>query len=208
MKDAINANFSDNKEPLHGIKNNDVSSPANRMVFRDHRHPKKPKEDIQKEPVEANSEEYTLKCPQYSDNMLEQIYLLKEKRKQLEDLLRKINHDVDFLNETAFEQGISSAGNYTLHRKEKSRRSLDVDKFRVTYPEIFDKYKKATASSLERAIGKEDFHREMKENHPDEYSAVARVTISDIKKELPDDAITKVCTITTTVSYDIEKKDD
>ena len=208
MKGPINANFSANKEPLHGITDDAIQSPTKRMVFQDYRQSKKPKEDIQKEPAESNSEEYTLNIPQFSDNMLEQIYLLKEKRKQLEEQLRKIDADVKYLNETAFEQGISSAGNYTLHRKEKSIRSLNVDKFRVTYPEIFDKCKKATASSLERAIGKEDFHREMKVNHPDEYSAVARVTISDIKKELPDDLITKVCTIKTSISYDIEKKCD
>ena len=206
MNGPTNTNFSDNKEPLHGKIDDVVPTPAKRMVFQDHRQSKTQKEDVQNEPVAAPSEEYTLNIPLFSDNMLEQIYLLKEKRKQLEEQLRKIDDDVAYFYETAINQGISSAGNYTLHRKRKTIRSLDVDKFRVTYPEIFDKYKKVSASSIERAIGKEIFQREMKEYHPDEYSAVAKITISDIKKELPDDLITKVCTITTSVSYDIEKK--
>lgn len=206
MKSPINTNFSGNKESLHAETDDSTPSPAKRMVFHDHRQPKKPNEEIQKEPEEIHSEEYSLHIPQFSDNLLEQIYLLKEKRKQLEDQLRKIDDDVAKLYDIVIEQRISSAGNYTLHRKESSRRSLNVEKFRITYPEIFDKCKKASASSIEKAIGKEAFQREMQENHPDEYSAVAKVTISDIKKELPDDVITKVCTVTTSVSYDIEKK--
>ena len=209
MKEPTKTEFSEKKHLFPDIDDTETARPQNRMNFEDHRTAPvttvNTEEQIEEVQTEKSPEEYILNIPKKSTNILEHIYLLNTEREQLQEQIRRIDEDVKYLYRAAYDQGARKIGSYELKRKERSTRSLNVDKFRTTYPEIFEQHKKVSASAIEKAIGKEEFQREMKESHPEEYDAVAKVTITDIQKELPKMLIDEVCDWKKSVSFDITR---
>jgi hypothetical protein len=140
-----------------------------------------------------------------SDNILEHIANLEETRDSMLERLGRIDDDINTLYEYADEQGIYAMGNYRLNRSVSTRRTLIVSKFAEMYPEIFEKFKKATPTDIAKAIGMDRFQEWTRTNFRPEYDSVARVTISDVKNEVGDANITECCKITETVKLSISK---
>ncbi|MBT8508691.1 hypothetical protein AZH53_09770 [Methanomicrobiaceae archaeon CYW5] len=209
MKEPTAPEFSEIKHLFPDIDDTKTARTQNRMNFEDYRRSSVITANLEEHPEEAQTDEPAevriLNIPQKSTNILEHIYLLNTEREQLQEQIRKIDEDVKYLYRAAYDQGARKIGSYELKRKERSTRSLNVDKFRTTYPEIFEQHKKVSASAIEKAIGKEEFQRQMKESHPEEYDAVAKVTITDIQKELPKMLIDEVCDWKKSVSFDITR---
>ena len=211
MKEPIKTEFSEMKQVFPDIEEDEAARPRNRMVFEDHRTETEtmanPEEHPGEDQPDESAEEFIPNIPQRSPNILEHIYLLNAEREQLEEQIKKIEEDVNYLYHVAYDQGARKVGNYKLERRENTRRILNVEKFRAAYPDIFDRYKSVTATAMEKEIGKEKFQQEMQEKYPTEFDAAAKVTIADIKDELPKPQIDEVCDAKITVKYKITRND-
>jgi ATP-dependent DNA helicase RecQ len=94
-----------------------------------------------------------------TDNLLEKIFEIDVEIQNLNQKIAELTVDKKRLTEHALNAGKTREGNYTLHRSIIQVRQLDLEAFKLRYPEVFLKIGSVKLSDADKLLGKDEVSR-------------------------------------------------
>ena len=101
-----------------------------------------------------------------------------------------------FIN-VAIEDGIKDDGTYRLILK--TRRSINAERFRAIYPDVYDDIAVISATNAEKILGKELLREAVKARYPEAFVSSAVVNVGDAEKRLGKTGVSPECVVINTI---------
>jgi len=134
-------------------------------------------------------------------NPLEEAYRLYARIDEMREEIGRLEVQAMEYLMVAEENKITEAGGYRLIREIKKTKQINVSILRKLYPDRYAEIVSASASDLVRILGKQHLVSIARASKPQEFEAIATVTLADAKAALTKEQFEQV------VDVMIQKKD-